>query len=157
MSQSLSPKQLLFCTYYVQTRNGREAAAKCGFRFAQRTAARLLRRSEIRAQISELDRAAAQSQNDIAAGYARLAFGCVSDAVSLALSPESERTNLEEMDLFAVSEIKCGKNGVEIKFFDRLKALEKLEALTASRESDTAKELFTAIGQGASALRETEA
>ena len=73
-----------------------------------------------------------------------------------ALSPEDERTNLEEMDLFAVSEIKCGKNGVEIKFFDRLKALEKLEALTASRESDTAKELFTAIGQGASALREAE-
>ena len=49
LSQSLSPKQLLFCTYFVQTRNGREAAAKCGYRFAQRTAARLLRRSDIRA------------------------------------------------------------------------------------------------------------
>ena len=60
----------------------------------------------------------------------------------------------EEMDLFAVSEIKCGKNGVEIKFFDRLKALEKLEALTHSRESDNAKELFSAIGRGAAALQE---
>ena len=154
LSQSLSPKQLLFCTYFVQTRNGREAAAKCGYRFAQRTAARLLRRSDIRAQISELDRAMQQTQNDIAAGYARLAFGCVSDAVKLALHPDDEAVPLEEMDLFAVSEIKCGKNGVEIKFFDRLKALEKLEALTHSRESDNAKELFSAIGRGAAALQE---
>ena len=154
MRQSLSSKQLLFCTYYVQTRNGREAAAKSGYRLAQRTAVRLLRRSDIRAQIAEQDREAAQSQNDIVAGYARLAFGCVSDAVALALSPETETANLEEMDLFSVSEIKCGKNGVEIKFFDRLKALEKLELLTASRESDAAKELFSAIGRGASALRE---
>lgn len=154
MSQSLSPKQTLFCAYYAQTRNGREAAAKCGYRFAGRTAARLLRRSEIRAQIEELDRADARTRSDVAAGYARLAFGCVSDAVTLALLPEPENANLEEMDLFSVSEIKRGKNGVEIKFFDRLKALEKLEALTESRESDTARELFRAIGQGASALRE---
>ena len=74
--------------------------------------------------------------------------------MTLALLPEPENANLEEMDLFSVSEIKRGKNGVEIKFFDRLKALEKLEALTESRESDTARELFRAIGQGAGALRE---
>ena len=156
LTPSLSPKQTLFCTYFVQTRNGREAAAKCGYRFAQRTAARLLRRSDIRAQIAELDRAMQTAQNDIAAGYARLAFGCVSDAVALALHPDDETICLEEMDLFAVSEIKCGKNGVEIKFFDRLRALEKLEALTHSRESDAAKELFSAIGNGAAALREAE-
>lgn len=154
MTSSLSPKQTLFCTYFVQTRNGREAAAKCGYRFAQRTAARLLRRSDIRAQIASLDRALQQTQNDIAAGYARLAFGCVSDAVALALHPDNPAIPLEEMDLFAVSELKCGKNGVEIKFFDRLKALEKLETLTQSRESDAAKELFSAIGKGAAALQE---
>lgn len=156
MTSSLSPKQTLFCTYFVQTRNGREAAAKCGYRFAQRTAARLLRRSDIRAQIASLDRALQQTQNDIAAGYARLAFGCVSDAVALALHPDNPAIPLEEMDLFAVSELKCGKNGVEIKFFDRLKALEKLEALTQSRESDAAKELFSAIGKGAAALQEAK-
>ena len=60
------------------------------------------------------------------------------------------------MDLFAVSEIKCGKNGVEIKFFDRLKALEKLETLTQRSESDKAKELFSAIGKGAAALQEAQ-
>lgn len=154
MSQSLSPKQALFCAYYAQTRNGREAAAKCGFRFARRTAEKLLRRSDIRAQIATLDREQARTQSDIAAGYARLAFGCVSDAVMLALAPQTETANLEEMDLFSVSEIKCGKNGVEIKFFDRLKALEKLDALTSRSESETAKDLFRAIGQGAAALRE---
>ncbi len=157
MSQSLSPKQTLFCTYYVQTRNGREAAAKCGYRFAGQSAAKLLRRSDIRAQIAELDRAQILAQNDIAAGYARLAFGCVSDAVALLLNPDPETARPEEMDLFSVSEIKQGKYGMEIKFFDRLKALEKLEALTGKGESETAKELFRAIGKGASALREEEA
>lgn len=154
MSQSLSPKQTLFCTYYAQTRNGREAAAKCGYRFAGQSAVRLLRRSDIRAQIAELDREQALAQSDIAAGYARLAFGCVSDAVSLLLHPDPEAVKPEEMDLFSVSEIKQGKYGVEIKFFDRLKALEKLEALTGKSESETAEELFRAIGQGAGALRE---
>ena len=154
LNQSLSPKQTLFCAYFAQTRNGREAAAKCGYRFAGRTAVKLLRRSDIRAQIEKLDREQALAQSDIAAGYARLAFGCVSDAVALALLPEPETASLEGMDLFSVSEIKRGKNGVEIKFFDRLKALEKLEALIGSRESDAAKDLLRAIEQGASALRE---
>ena len=157
LTPSLSPKQTLFCTYYVQTRNGREAAANCGYRFAQRTAARLLRRSDIRAQIEQLDRETAHAQDEIAAGYARLAFGCVSDAVALALSLDPKTAGLEELDLFSISEIKCGKNGVELKFFDRLKALEKLEALARGKENELARELFSAIGRGAQTLREDEA
>ena len=36
---------------------------------------------------------------------------------------------LEELDLFQVAELRRGKNGVEVKFFDRIKALEALAAL----------------------------
>ena len=48
------------------------------------------------------------------------------------------------MDLFLVSEIKRPKDGsMEIKFFDRLKALEKLGA--GGEHETGAKQLFDAI------------
>ena len=55
------------------------------------------------------------------------------------------------MDLFLVSEIKRPKDGsMEIKFFDRLKALEKLES--RSESEDGAKDLFDAINRSAKAV-----
>lgn len=61
-------------------------------------------------------------------GLRELAFGEVNDAVRLAFSDEMPSPEmLAGMRLFNVSEIKRVKGGgVEIKFFDRLKALEKL-------------------------------
>ncbi len=62
-----------------------------------------------------------------AAGYARLAFGSVKDAVGLLYKSNPTDEELEDADLFLVSEIKRPRDGsMEIKFFDRLKALEKL-------------------------------
>ncbi len=56
------------------------------------------------------------------------------------------------MDLFNISEIKRKKGGdIEIKFFDRLKALERLCEL-CSKEDEEAHSLFSAIEKGASAL-----
>ena len=64
-------------------------------------------------------------------GLERLAFGRINDAVELALSGDEENfSRFDGADLFAVSEIKRVKGGgVEIKFFDRLKAIEQLVAL----------------------------
>ncbi len=60
------------------------------------------------------------------------------------------------MDLFNISEIKRKKGGdVEIKFFDRLKALEALEELSAFSESENSS-LYSAIEKGALALRRPE-
>lgn len=87
-------------------------------------------------------------------GYSRLAFGCVSDAVSLMFSEEATPEEIERLDLFAVSEIKRKKNGdIEIKFFDRLKALDKLRELSTGSDP-AAMTLYSAIEQGAKALRE---
>lgn len=61
------------------------------------------------------------------------------------------KAQLENMDLFLVSEIKRPKDGaMEIKFFDRLKALEKLE--NDNSLSDNAKSLYDAISQSAKAV-----
>ena len=78
-------------------------------------------------------------------GYRRLAFGSTSDAASLMFEENPSRETLENMDLFLVSEIKRPKDGaMEIKFFDRVKALEKLETLSMEREG--AGSLYDAIG-----------
>ncbi|WP_051588984.1 terminase small subunit [Ruminococcus sp. NK3A76] len=64
-------------------------------------------------------------------GLERIAFGRVNDAVELALSGDEENySRFDGADLFSVSEIKRVKGGgVEIKFFDRLKAIEQLVSL----------------------------
>ena len=68
-------------------------------------------------------------QKQLEDGLKQLAFGSVSDAVSLLyLSDEEILAKLPRLKLLNVSEIKRPKGGgMEIKFFDRLKALEKLK------------------------------
>ena len=57
----------------------------------------------------------------------RIAFGRVNDAVRLAFADDITPAMIERADLFAVAEIKRDRGGkVEMKFFDRQKALEKL-------------------------------
>ena len=74
-------------------------------------------------------------------GLRRLAFGRNNDAAALAFAETVTPEMIEKADLFGVSEIKVGKGVVEIKFFDRLKALdllcneERSEGSTAAAES----------------------
>lgn len=151
--KDLTSKEKLFCTYYSISRNGREAAAKSGYVFPEKSALRLLRRENVVREIERLDESRKQTEKDISAGYFRLAFGCVSDAVKLLFSDDVDVEKIEEMDLFNISEIKRKKGGdIEIKFFDRLKALQYLyEMSEPSGISDNA--FYTAIEKGAAALK----
>ncbi len=85
------------------------------------------------------------------AGYYRMAFGGVADAIRLLYTERPDEKQLGEMDLFMISEIKKPKDGMlEIKFFDRLKALEKLGC--QQENSAGVSGLFDAIGRGAKTL-----
>ncbi len=87
----------------------------------------------------------------------RLAFGCVSDAIKLLYCDQSDEKSIENMDLFNISEIKRKKGGdIEIKFFDRLKALEKLQQLCDEKDALTGASLYSAIAQSACALKEDD-
>ena len=81
----------------------------------------------------------------VRSGLERLAFGSILDAVKL-IRDEGE-TDISSLDLFNVSEIKRVKGGgVEIKFFDRLEALEKLLQIEESfGRSATAESFFSAL------------
>ena len=153
--KELTSKEKLFCTYYSLGRNGREAAVKSGYIFPEKSAVKLLRRREIAEEIASLDKQREATEKDIAIGYQRLAFGCISDAVCLLFSDEVSRDDIEKMDLFNVSEIKRKKGGdIEIKFFDRLKALEKLTDIGNMHTDGEKSPLFSAIEKGAKALRD---
>ena len=69
------------------------------------------------------------AEEEVRDGLRRLAFGEIHDAVLLLFADESEiLEKLGELDLFNISEIKRPKGGgMEIKFFDRIRALEKLK------------------------------
>lgn len=66
-------------------------------------------------------------------GYERLAYGGVADAVKLLFTEEPDLAALDKMDLYNIAEIKRPKGGgMEIKFFDRIKALQSLEELSGT-------------------------
>lgn len=67
-------------------------------------------------------------REDVLRHLAQLAFGRSADGVRLAL--QGREADLDEMDLSAVAEIRVtDKGGVELKFLDRVRALEALYTL----------------------------
>lgn len=87
------------------------------------------------------------TQRDVVDGLRRLAFGDIQDAVTLLFeSDEKILSVLPKLDLFNVSEIKKQKGGgMEIKFFDRIKALEKLREVIYSDDRQTAASFYEAL------------
>lgn len=106
----MAGEQKRFARFFFYLRNLREAALHTGARAEEAD-------SDILSYVKR--------------GLNRIAFGAVNDAVKLVFDAENMTArDIMGMDLFNVSEIKIsGKNVLEIKFFDRQKALEKLGEL----------------------------
>ena len=154
---ALSEKEKLFCAYFSENRNARSAAARAGYGIlSQRNGLKLLHRSDIREEIERIDRSKLVSSEEIAAGYRQLAFGSVADVLKLIYSDEAPTAiMLEKLDLYNVSEIKRPKGGgIEIKFFDRMKALEHLESMSiGDSEENSALPFYAALEKSAQALK----
>lgn len=153
MAKKLTEKELLFCAYYADGGDARGCAARAGFSvMPQRSAAKLLAREDIRAEISRLEKEK-RAVGSVERGLLRLAFGSVADAMKLMMCENSMTAEeIERLDLFNVSEIKRPKGGgLEIKFFDRIKALERLEKLGGGEEN-TQSSFIKALSDGAKML-----
>lgn len=149
----LTPKERLFCSCYINSGNIKESATMAGYnRLPQQEGEKLLCRSDIIDEIARLTDLQRKSLSQMATvGYQRLAFGNIADAVELLYLENPTQQDLKSMDLFSVAEIKRPKDGaMEIKFFDRLKALEKLEQ--SSPESNGAMPFYDALRLGAKAV-----
>lgn len=140
----------------METGNIKEAAAKAGFKKNSfNIGCNLLSRKDIEEEIEKLYKR--KKKNLIykaCSGYERLAFGEITDAIIL-LNPGNINTEkIASMDLFNVSEIKKNKDGaIEIKFFDRIRALEKIQNMdfTGNEQSET---FYSAIQKGTKAFGE---
>lgn len=62
-------------------------------------------------------------------GYRKIAFGKVNDAVRLMFRDGLGPEEMKKLDLSSVAELKQTKDGLEIKFYDRMKALECLREM----------------------------
>ncbi len=151
----MNEKEKLFCQYYLLTGNPREAAARAGYHlFPERWGLKLLSRPSVRDYLDRLSEQRNATDTGLY-GLERIAFGSVADAVRLLLcDPLPQGENLETMDLFMISEIKKPKGGgVEIKFFDRLKAMELLCELKSTHKQEQAAPFYQALCEGAQRLK----
>ena len=145
----LKNRRRRFCALYAVLGDPEEAAVQAGFdRDEALTAAMKLLGSRVcRRRIKEL-RELLGDGGSVLAGLRRLAFGSCNDAIKLAFADElPPQDELDSLDLYNVAEIKRVRGGgVEVKVFDRIKALEKLAELErAASESGSAEALIRAL------------
>lgn len=151
-SKKLTKKELLFCHCFAMCANAREAASKSGYASPEKAGMRLMAKKEIQEEIGKLSLQKAEKK-EIVCGLKRLAFGSVADCLKIILSDTDENFDIENMDFFNIAEIKKPKGGgIEIKFFDRLKALEKLSVICESGDDSSSMPFYEAIRKSAKAL-----
>ncbi len=97
----------------------------------------------------EANRKAPRAKPGVRRGYEKLAFGKVNDAVRLMFPDGLTPAEIKKLDLFGVSELRQTKDGLEIRFYDRLKALECLHALEGeeSEKSPLYRALVESVGK----------
>ncbi len=155
--KSLTPKELAFCHQYIQTGNPTEAARISGYKGnLERKGTELISNPEISQEIEKMFKEKKKNLTYKATtGYERLAFGSIADCIKLLFSENLSPKDLEHMDLFNISEIKKPKEGaMEIKFFDRLRALEKLEQIESEQKNDK-EPFYTALEKGMQKLKQS--
>lgn len=147
----------MFFYYFLKLRNIKEAGIQSGFpeKEAFFEGMKILTSNRTQKQLEKISRKTDFSIGLVKAGLERLAFGNINDAVKLAFSDEAmTEKELASLDLFNVSEIKRVKGGgVEIKLFDRQKALELLWEMENTTDiNSSAESFFNAVKAGAEAI-----
>ncbi len=123
MAKKLTKKERAFCVGFINTGDIAEAQAYSGVS----DGGALLCREEIRDELKRLSRVYNESVAYTAsAGLKKLAMGDISDAVRLLYEDNPDSETLRTMNFFMISEIRRKEGAMEIKFFDRIKALSQL-------------------------------
>lgn len=150
----MKPKEKEFCRQMAFCGDPARAAREAGYRSAEKWK-RLLCRDDI---VSEIKRCAdslrAVYRETAVCGLYHMIFSKPSDALKLLYRENPTDGELEALELYGISEIKRTKDkSMEIKFFDRVKATDKLsELLNSSGELNSSGGLLDAMRQSAEAL-----
>ena len=155
ITNELTKRQKRFLCRFARCGNISEAAVYCGISpdSAYEEGMKILRHPKAFEFFPEAAATVRRYENDsVERCLDRLINGRVNDAVILAKSDPAELTeeDVRKLDLYNVSEMKFGKGVCEIKFADRIKAIEKLSEIRCGRASDnTAQSFFDATGRAA--------
>lgn len=142
----LTKKELTFCKLYVEIGNAEEAAKIAGCKInPQKKAAEYLSKDAITKTLKKMF---IEKKKNLAIktllGYEHLAFGNISDCIKLLFSENLKFSEFSKMNLFNISSIKKSKDGgMEIKFFDRIQALQKLEEQSEEQKEDNEPFYYT--------------
>lgn len=146
----ITPKE--FAQMFTATRNAVESAIRLGISplKARTEGTKMLCDKKVQREIKKLDKNDIQTLTYVKTGLSRLAFGSVNDVVSIIFDEQPTVHKIMQADLFNVSEIKRVKGGgVEVKFFDRQKALEKLVELDPElKDVSDAQQFLQAVYSG---------
>lgn len=146
------------CTLYGQLGSLKETARLSGV--PPDDCAQILRSKPARRMLRRLQQEqGCDAKQLVITGLLRLAFGSANDAAALGQAEGLSAEALANLDLFNVAELKQSKSGVEIKFFDRQRALERLyEYAGTMEEHQQAKLLLEALtGEAKTIHDDTEA
>lgn len=140
----------LFCSNYARLGNVYEAALRSGLppETALADGMDIINQARYRRFIENLMQKSIPPKEIVMIGLERLAFGRANDAASLVFSEELPTADkVGALDLFNVSEMKRVKGGgVEIKLFDRQKAMERIyEYASEENTASAAANLIEAL------------
>lgn len=150
----MTKREERFCCFYSSNGNVRLSAVMAGYENnPEQVGQQLLMRDDISTKVKEYRDIRLKDLKFMALqGYERLAFGGIADCIQLLYMDNPDLQTLERMDLYMISEIKRPKEGaMEIKFFDRLKALEKLSE-TQQSNGENSLPFYKALEKSASMI-----
>lgn len=145
-----------FCRLTVVTGNPQTAARRAGYRRPDEAWTELVTRGDIAAEIRRVTREVSKVFRDtLLCSVFRLMTAENNDALRLLYHEEMSDEEIAQMNLSGVAEIKRTKDkSVEIKFFDRMKALDRLSELNDTvNDSASTGGLLEAMRLSAQALR----
>ncbi len=155
MQNNLTKMQKKFLCRFFRSRSIEEAAVACGFSdgTAYEDGVKILSHPQameyLASMAAVMKRCGGISAED---ALGRIINGRVNEAVILArgIPEEISEEEIRRLDLYNITELKIGKGVCEIKFADKLKAIEKLNEIRSGNEvDDLAKSFFDAIGGAA--------
>lgn len=151
----MKPREKEFCRLMTVYADPVRAAKEAGYKDPEKEWSLLSTRKEIADEISRLSENIRSIYESTAmCGLYRLAYGGVGDPMKLVYGEDFTPGELSALDLINVSEIRRTKDkAIEIKFFDRIKALDKLnEVLRADTQAGQGGGLIEAMLASAEAL-----
>lgn len=125
-----------FCRLTVVLGNPQTAARRAGYRHPETAWTELIARGDVIDEIRRVTREVSRVYRDtLLCSVYRLLSAESNDAVRLLYHDQMSDEEIRELNLSGVAEIKRAKDkSVEIKFFDRIKALDRLSELSAAAE-----------------------